>query len=259
MESGSAHIGSESEVSTTLKQILSEFRSQKIELNELKEQVRGLSQTVVSEVKKLKTETELSWKYEGNKKQNQYNAIKLFNNEIHDTVKQAQWALENGKVDYLKEVLSECEDKLKQRNKLIRIADTSEGGWETVRQYESNPVASDSEDENKIHRAEARAVKRKKDRLKKPGQGKRHTQGVNFNNNGGSSVPMFNWNGQATRGANGFGPVRSGYRMDQPFRMFSGPRSGACYSCGEWNHFRKDCPHIGPNRAGTDQSVGTKK
>lgn len=102
MESGSAHIGSESEVSTTLKQILSEFRSQKIELNELKEQVLGQSQTVVSEVKKLKTETELSWKYEGNKKQY------LFNNEIHDTVKQSQWALENGKVDYLKEVLSEC-------------------------------------------------------------------------------------------------------------------------------------------------------
>ena len=99
----------ETDISSTLKEILSEFKSQRFELNELKEQVRGQSQTVVSEVKKLKTETELSWKYEGNKKQY------LFNVEVQDCIKQADWALKNGKLDYLSDVLSDCGDKLKQK------------------------------------------------------------------------------------------------------------------------------------------------
>jgi hypothetical protein len=35
-------------------------------------------------------------------------------------------------------------------NKLIRIADKSEGGWTTVDEYLSDEVASDSEDQKRI-------------------------------------------------------------------------------------------------------------
>ena len=38
-------------------------------------------------------------------------------------------------------------DKLKSSNKLIRIADTSAGGWATVREYEQNEIADNSDDE----------------------------------------------------------------------------------------------------------------
>jgi hypothetical protein len=41
---------------------------------------------------------------------------------------------------------------------MIRIADGSPGGWDTVRSYEANPIASDPEDDAKIIKAENRAL-----------------------------------------------------------------------------------------------------
>jgi hypothetical protein len=46
--------------------------------------------------------------------------------------------------------IGDIKDKIAKRNKLIKIADTSEGGWETVRQYQTNPIASDTDDETRI-------------------------------------------------------------------------------------------------------------
>ena len=50
------------------------------------------------------------------------------------------------------------------------LADQSEGGWKTVQEYKSNPVASDSEDEKRIMKAEARATRKIKDDVKKRSQ-----------------------------------------------------------------------------------------
>ena len=109
----------------------------------IQEEVRANSAIVSSQVKKLKTEQEYTWKRTGNK------ILFCFNSELQDNIKQSLWALENDKIEYLHELLTETDSKLKQRNKFIKIADSSEGGWETVRQYESNPGRIPSSTEEK--------------------------------------------------------------------------------------------------------------
>ena len=81
---------------------------------------------------------------------------------------------------------------LATRQKFIKIADRSEFGWATVKYYQSDPLASDSEDEKDLGRAEKEARKdterqsAKRRRSKQPAISKRprrlnqwHDQGAN--------------------------------------------------------------------------------
>ena len=58
-------------------------------------------------------------------------------------------------------------EKIKKRNKHIKIADGSDGGCGTVREYQSNPVASDSDAETKINKAENRVLRKRNSKGKK--------------------------------------------------------------------------------------------
>jgi hypothetical protein len=49
---------------------------------------------------------------------------------------------------HARETITEVIEKIKTSNKHIKIADGSDGGWETVRQYQSSQVASESDDES---------------------------------------------------------------------------------------------------------------
>ncbi|XP_063395983.1 integrase/recombinase xerD homolog isoform X2 [Mytilus trossulus] len=67
-----------------------------------------------------------------------------------------------------KEKLAEGISLMNYRQKLIRIADSSELGWRVVHEYETNPLADDSEDERKLYKAENIAERKvKADKTKK--------------------------------------------------------------------------------------------
>ncbi|XP_053398087.1 uncharacterized protein LOC123550494 [Mercenaria mercenaria] len=70
--------------------------------------------------------------------------------------------ISSGNIEKAKESLIEAKDIVKRRQKLIQLADSSSLGWRVVAEYETNPIASDSEDEKRIFKAEARATRKVK-------------------------------------------------------------------------------------------------
>ncbi|CAH3172732.1 unnamed protein product, partial [Porites lobata] len=163
-------------------------------------------------VKKLKTETSLSFKFSGNKKQFE------FNTESLEHVTQS--------LSFLDDSLNVASKAIKRRNKLIRIADKSEAGWAAVDEYLSDEVASGSEDEKKIHAAEQRALRNKKNaRSAKSGQKLKTSSG--FSSAVSSITPrnVTNFCPQTSKGA------------------FVKGHCDICFACGKTGHWRASCPN----------------
>ena len=66
-----------------------------------------------------------------------------------------------------KEAISEGMAILEHRQKMIKLADSSDAGWLAVHEYETNPLADNSDDEKRIFRAQSRADRKIKEDKKK--------------------------------------------------------------------------------------------
>ncbi|VDI62518.1 Hypothetical predicted protein [Mytilus galloprovincialis] len=141
--------------------------------------------------------------------------------------------------------LEDSKELLNKRNKYIRIADKSAGGWQTVSEYLSDELASDSEDEKRIRAADSRAVKKlKAAKTEKQQHGRKRPAEA-----AGSSYQ------QAHSGGNSGG---NGLQL-QPFRAWTsaggaqGQQSPAkpsdvCYKCRFYSHWARECRRQSKNR-----------
>ncbi|CAH3165506.1 unnamed protein product [Pocillopora meandrina] len=86
----------------------------------------------------------------------------VFNAELEELVGKIKEA--NARKDHKKVVhlTDQAKALLHKRQKLIKLADSSEAGWDAVQEYESQDIASDDEDNKKIRNARAAANRKRK-------------------------------------------------------------------------------------------------
>ena len=107
--------------------------------------------TQIKEIKKLKYDD--SYNFKNKACEDQFK----FNMKVQDSIEEAKNSVTANDLQKARDALQKGETFLKQRQKHILLADKSEFGWATVKEYKSNDLADNSEDEKRIRRAEARA------------------------------------------------------------------------------------------------------
>ena len=142
------------------------------------------------------------------------------------------------------ESLEEGTELLTTRQKLIRIADRSELGWKVVEEYEADELASGSEDEKKLERAERTAERKAVKKRKAMGrQGPRSYTGKFRQPPLGVGAQAVSWpRSQSLQ------PAPMQVRNPQPVSRPT-PLVGPCFGCGEMGHLRRYCPKTVPGQA----------
>ena len=109
--------------------------------------------------KKAKRDKSFSFKKKGHQEQSD------FNEHVCECVEKAQdkivkRPLEQSALDNAKRAVDEGPRLISERQKLIKIADRSEYGWGVVAEYQADGLASGSDDERKLEKAELAAEKK---------------------------------------------------------------------------------------------------
>ena len=93
-------------------------------------------------------------KFEGNKDQF------LFNAELQEHIEISSGLLKQADISGALEKLETAQRSIHNRQKKIKLADKSEAGWLAVKEYEAEDLASNSEDEKRIKKAQASALRK---------------------------------------------------------------------------------------------------
>ena len=83
------------------------------------------------------------------------------NAELDNIFDQIQTANVQAASDKISTLVSEGRKLIHKRQKLIKIADRCKDGWQVVEEYESDELASNSEDEKKLKKAKEAAGRKK--------------------------------------------------------------------------------------------------
>ena len=181
----------------------------------LKERKRKLvnDDEVLAKLEELKDEMHKSskrlrvptFKYVSNKEQFNFNEEVM--EELKRSVKKASSKVAKG--------ITATIEKVRKRNKLIKMADSSKAGWRIVEEYLTDDIASDANDQRKIKKAEKAALKKMKEEKQKKKSASTSTSRKTYKEGG-----------------------------ERPFRNAShSKRKGNtnCFRCGKRGHWGNEC------------------
>ncbi len=206
---------------------------------EFKAEVRQGQEDIASKaVKKARYEKPYTYKRKGNEEQANFNA------RVDETLADAESDLAlavagpatatTPALQRVKESLKKGRSLMADRQKLIRLADRSEYGWQVVDEYTADDLAEGSDDEKRIEKAE-RAAERKAGKRRK----KRSADAAAM-----AAKP---------RGGNQFRLVAQAPTAPVPPLAYHQPKRqatlpvtsrplGPCFGCGEMGHLKHYCP-----------------
>ena len=155
------------------------------------------------------------FKKRGNEEQFKHNNKVLM--KLQEAESSMSGTISDEKIVTCRTKISEGMTLIKHRQKLIKLADSTDSGWRLVQGYESNPLASDSEDEKRIFKAQARAERKIKAEKAKRKESTKRFHPYSAGGSGGEKIPTV---------------VSTGPKF---------PRPGRCFNCGGKGHWKREC------------------
>ena len=192
---------------------------------QIKDNQRDLSDVQVAKIEEM-TKDSYKFRKRGNEEQYKVNtkAIRKMK-EANVILDAGSGSSSSSNIGDARAKISEGIEIMQNRQKLIKLADSSDAGWSTVDEYVRNCLAENSDDEKRIMRAEARAQKKIKSKVKskKPQWSRRFPS----HSTGSSSAIAV-----SSRGSTATPDI--GYQR----------KPGACFACGKFGHWRNECREL---------------
>ena len=228
------------------KDLIQEMR---FEIDNMKKQNREQQEEMVILKDKVVSHkgVDYQWKKEGNRKQYEV---------IYQHIVMVQQAKDKYRHDGLlkgEESMDTLVNSMNQRIKMLRIADTSPHGWQTVQEYEVNPIARDDADDQKLRRAE-RAAQEKiaiRNQERKAKQSRFHPYGGQGNYRYQNQNQNYQNEGAGQEGQSGY-KAYGGFKSQNSYKSSTvvqdkqtpkcNRNNDICFQCGSRGHWANHCP-----------------
>ena len=216
------------------------------QLTEFRAEVRRDQQVATDKIsRKVRKTKNLEFKQKGNEDQFRFN--EQLDEKLDEVMEEMEKLPEptdlpsrmQSPVRRAKEALLEGKEALDCHQKMIRLADRSEYGWELVKEYAADELADGSDDEKKIRKAEKEAEKkvagRRKAAANKNKRSFRQTAPRPAYRSQGAIVQPF-----YEPRPSSFRQIESGAVSRGRLSKGSGP-IGPCHICHEYGHLQYTC------------------